>query len=102
MEKNNSKIFLDAQGYVRAGKRAKEILKENFWNDICCLKVNNNEIKKLPKEIIKRIPVRFTYDNSYYFDKYEAMPVDGYTNIFKKLLDGIEVKLVVSCEKIFS
>lgn len=49
--------------------------------------------KDLPKEIIKRIPVRFTYDNSYYFDKYEAMPVGGFTQIFEKLLDGIEVKL---------
>jgi len=49
--------------------------------------------KELPKEIIKRLPVRFTYDNSYYFDKYEAIPIDGYTEIFKKLLDGVEVKL---------
>lgn len=51
--------------------------------------------KDLPKEIIKRLPVRFTYDNSYYFDKYEAIPVGGYTQIFKKLLDGIEVRLGV-------
>lgn len=49
----------------------------------------------LPKEIIKRLPVRFTYNNSYYNDKYEAVPVDGYTKIFEKLLDGIEVRLKV-------
>lgn len=49
--------------------------------------------KKLPKEIIKRIPIRFTYDNSYYPDKYEAIPVNGYTVIFEKLLDSIEVRL---------
>lgn len=49
--------------------------------------------KLLPKEIIKRLPVRFTYDNSYYNDNYEAIPVDGYTKIFDKLLEGIEVRL---------
>jgi len=49
--------------------------------------------KDLPKEIIKRIPIRFTYDNSYYFDKYEAIPIGGYTQIFEKLLVGIEVRL---------
>ena len=49
--------------------------------------------KDLPKEIIKRIPIRFTYDNSYYFDKYEAIPIGGYTQIFEKLLEGIEVRL---------
>jgi UDP-galactopyranose mutase len=49
--------------------------------------------KLLPKEIIKRIPVRFTYDNNYFNDKYQGIPIGGYTKIFEKLLDGIEVKL---------
>lgn len=48
---------------------------------------------ELPKEIIKRLPVRFTYDNSYFNDKYQGIPIDGYTKIFEKLLDGIEVRL---------
>jgi UDP-galactopyranose mutase len=48
---------------------------------------------ELPKEIIKRLPVRFTYDNNYFNDKYQGIPIDGYTQIFEKLLDGIEVKL---------
>lgn len=47
----------------------------------------------LPKEIIKRLPVRFTYDNNYFNDKYQGIPVNGYTAIFEKLLDGIEVFL---------
>lgn len=47
----------------------------------------------LPKEIIKRLPVRFTYDNNYFNDKYQGIPIGGYTQIFEKLLDGIEVKL---------
>ena len=49
--------------------------------------------KLLPKEIIKRLPVRFTYDNNYFNDKYQGIPIGGYTQIFEKLLDGIEVKL---------
>ncbi len=49
--------------------------------------------KDLPKEIIKRLPVRFTYDNNYFNDKYQGIPIGGYTQIFEKLLNNIEVKL---------
>ena len=48
---------------------------------------------ELPKEIIKRLPVRFTYDNNYFNDKYQGIPIGGYTQIFEKLLDGIDVRL---------
>ena len=48
---------------------------------------------ELPKEIIKRLPVRFTYDNNYFNDKYQGIPVGGYTQIFEKLLEGIDTKL---------
>ncbi len=51
------------------------------------------EPKDLPKEIIKRLPVRFTYDNNYFNDKYQGIPIGGYTQIFEKLLNNIEVKL---------
>jgi UDP-galactopyranose mutase len=51
--------------------------------------------KELPKEIIKRLPVRFNYDNNYFNDKYQGIPIGGYTQIFEKLLKGIEVKLEV-------
>lgn len=49
--------------------------------------------KELPAFIIKRLPVRFTYDNNYFNDRYQGIPVGGYTKIFEKLLDGIEIKL---------
>ena len=49
--------------------------------------------KELPKEIIKRLPIRFTYDNNYFNDTYQGIPIGGYTQIFEKLLDGVEVKL---------
>jgi len=48
--------------------------------------------KELPPSIIKRLPVRFTFDNNYFNDKYQGIPIGGYTNIFVKMLDGIEVK----------
>jgi len=51
--------------------------------------------KELPIEIIKRLPVRFTYNNNYFNDKYQGIPIGGYTQIFEKLLEGIEVKLNV-------
>ena len=47
----------------------------------------------MPKEIIKRLPVRFTYDNNYFNDTYQGIPIGGYTQIFDKLLEDIDVKL---------
>ena len=51
---------------------------------------------ELPKEIIKRLPVRFTYDNNYFNDKYQGIPIGGYTQIFEKLLKGINIQLNVN------
>lgn len=48
---------------------------------------------KLPAFIIKRLPLRFTFDNNYFNDRYQGIPIGGYTQIFEKLLDGIEVRL---------
>ena len=48
---------------------------------------------ELPPFIIKRLPVRFTYDNNYFNDKYQGIPIGGYTQIIEKMLDGIDVKL---------
>lgn len=47
----------------------------------------------LPSFIIKRLPVRFVYDNNYFNDLYQGIPVGGYTAMIEKMLDGIEVKL---------
>lgn len=48
---------------------------------------------ELPAFIIKRLPVRFTYDNNYFNDTYQGIPIGGYNMLFDKLLAGIEVKL---------
>ncbi len=48
---------------------------------------------ELPSFIIKRLPVRFTYDNNYFNDIYQGIPIGGYTKIIQKMLKGIDVKL---------
>lgn len=47
---------------------------------------------ELPAFIIKRLPLRFTYDNNYFNDRYQGIPIDGYTKMVERLLDGIEVR----------
>jgi len=49
--------------------------------------------KDLPAFIIKRLPLRFIYDNNYFNDRYQGIPVGGYTKIIEGLLSGVEVKL---------
>lgn len=48
---------------------------------------------ELPSFIIKRLPVRFTYDNNYFNDRYQGIPIGGYTGMIEKMLEGIEVRL---------
>ena len=50
----------------------------------------------LPSFIIKRLPLRFVYDNNYFDDKYQGIPIDGYDKLFERMLDGIEVKVDVN------
>lgn len=49
--------------------------------------------KDLPSFIIKRLPVRFTYNNNYFNDPYQGIPVDGYTRIIEKMLNNSEIQL---------
>ncbi len=79
---------LEEQAISMVGKDLYEKLIKGYtekqWNKSC---------KELPPSIIKRIPVRYTWDCNYFQDKYTGMPVGGYTQIFEKMLEGIEVKL---------
>jgi UDP-galactopyranose mutase len=47
----------------------------------------------IPAFIIRRLPVRFTYDNNYFNDPYQGIPIDGYTAMVERMIEGIEVKL---------
>lgn len=53
----------------------------------------NRDCKNLPAFIIKRLPVRLIYDNNYFNDRYQGIPIGGYTKLVDKMLEGIEVKL---------
>lgn len=48
---------------------------------------------ELPSFIIKRLPVRYTYDNNYFNDDYQGIPIGGYTQIIQKMLEGCDVRL---------
>ena len=54
------------------------------------------DCKELPAFIIKRLPLRFVYDNNYFNDRYQGIPIGGYTQIVEKMLESIEVKCKVS------
>lgn len=59
---------------------------EKQWGRAC---------RDLPASIIKRLPVRMTYDNNYFNDRYQGIPVGGYNIIIEKLLEGCDIKLNV-------
>ena len=48
---------------------------------------------ELPASIIKRLPVRYTFDNNYFNDLYQGIPCSGYTELVAKMLDGIDIRL---------
>lgn len=51
--------------------------------------------KNLPASILKRLPIRMTYDDNYFTDQHQGIPENGYTEMFHRILDGIEVRLEV-------
>ena len=91
-QKSESKIEnpknLEEQAISLIGKDIYEKLvkgyTENQWGKKC---------DELPSFIIKRLPVRYTFDNNYFDDLYQGIPIGGYTKIIEKMLGGVEVKL---------
>lgn len=51
------------------------------------------ECRELPAFIIRRLPLRFTYDNNYFNDRFQGIPIGGYTRFIERLLEGVEVHL---------
>ncbi|UCG48049.1 MAG: UDP-galactopyranose mutase [Phycisphaerales bacterium] len=51
------------------------------------------EPRELPASIIQRLPIRLTFDDNYYRDRYQGIPAGGYTRLFERMLEGIEVRL---------
>ncbi|MEE1056383.1 MAG: UDP-galactopyranose mutase [Acutalibacteraceae bacterium] len=79
---------LEEQAIYLVGKDIYEILIKGYtekqWGKPC---------SELPPFIIKRLPVRYTYDNRYFNDIYQGIPNGGYTQIIEKMIDGCDVKL---------
>lgn len=79
---------LEEQALTLVGKDIYEKLIKGYtekqWGRRC---------SELPAFIIRRLPLRFTYDNNYFNDRYQGVPIGGYTRIFERLLEGVEVKL---------
>ena len=51
------------------------------------------DCKDLPAFIIKRLPVRYTYNNNYFNDRYQGIPIEGYTVLVERLIEGCDVRL---------
>lgn len=78
---------LEEQALSLVGKDVYEKLVKGYTE-----KQWGRDCKELPAFIIRRLPLRFVYDNNYFNDRYQGIPVGGYTSIVEKLLEGIEVR----------
>ena len=79
---------LEEQAINLVGKDIYEILVKGYTE-----KQWGRDCRELPAFIIKRLPVRLTFDNNYFNALYQGIPVGGYTKMVENLLDGIEVRL---------
>ena len=79
---------LEEQALKLAGRDVYEKLVKGYTE-----KQWGRDCRELPAFIIKRLPLRFTYDNNYFTDRYQGIPIGGYTAMIEKLLNGIEVRL---------
>ena len=79
---------LEEQAQLLVGKDIYEILIKEYtekqWGRKCT---------ELPAFIIRRLPVRLIYDNNYFNDKYQGIPIGGYNKLIEGLLAGVEVRL---------
>ena len=82
---------LEEQAINLVGREVYEILVKGYTE-----KQWGRDCKDLPAFIIKRLPLRFTYDNNYFNDAFQGIPVGGYTQIIEKMLSKCDVKL--SCD----
>ena len=79
---------LETSSIRKVGRKVYELLIKGYTE-----KQWMRDANTLPSSIVKRLPVRFTYDNNYFNDTFQGIPIGGYTQIFEKLLDGIPVML---------
>jgi UDP-galactopyranose mutase len=78
---------LEEQAIKLVGRDIYEILVKGYTE-----KQWGRPANELPSFIIKRLPVRFTYDNNYFNDRFQGIPIGGYTQIIEKMLNDIDVR----------
>lgn len=79
---------LEEQALSLAGRDVYEKLIKGYTE-----KQWGRDCKELPAFIIKRLPFRYMYDNNYFNDRYQGIPIGGYTSIIRKMLEGVEVRV---------
>lgn len=87
---NNQSTNLEEHALSMVGRDIYELLIKEYTR-----KQWQRDPKNLPSDIIKRLPLRWTYDDRYFNDKFQGIPVNGYTSMFEKMLDNIHIELNV-------
>lgn len=99
----DAKNHIEEQSSVMAGKSPQNLEEQAIslvGRDIYKILVKGytekqwgRDCTELPPEIIRRLPLRFTFDNNYFSDRYQGIPIGGYTRMVEKMLSGVEVLL---------
>jgi UDP-galactopyranose mutase len=84
------KLNLEEQALSLVGRDIYEALIKEYTE-----KQWGRECKDLPAFIIRRLPLRFTFDNNYFNDSYQGIPIGGYNTLINRLLEGVETKVGV-------
>lgn len=97
-----AKEIIDSQRFIGTPQNLEEQAMSMIGKDIYHALIKgytkkqwNKDPKELPSFIIKRIPIRFIFNDSYFNDKYQGIPVDGYTSLIQNMLDGCDIELSV-------
>jgi len=95
-----AKRIIDSQRYTGGIQNLEDQARSMVGDDVYeklikgyTVKQWNKQCSELPASIIKRLPVRFTWDNNYFDDRYTGIPIGGYTQIFEKMLSNCDVWL---------
>lgn len=98
----DAKKIIDSQKFIGIPKNLEEQALSMVGKDVYDKLIKgytekqwNRDPKDLPVSIIKRIPLRYNWDNNYFEDKYQGIPIGGYTQIFEKMLKDVDITLGV-------
>lgn len=98
-EKERSKEFyknpknFEEQAINNVGRRLYEAFLKGYT-----IKQWGRSPKQIPNSVVKRLPFRTNYNESYFFDKWQGIPLDGYTNLFNKLLSSNNIDVILNID----